>query len=83
MELSKTAVVIAFDSARRREQRKPEPPQPSKNASGLSAHKWLRVSFVLMFGKGRSVRRIARFHQVAEATVENELRAVIFDKKAA
>jgi len=30
-----------------------------------------------MFVVGRSVRRIARFHRVAEQTVENELRAVV------
>lgn len=75
-------VVIPFDSGRGARKTKPEVAQPARSTGALSAHKWLRVSFVLMFRQGRSVRRIARFHEVAESTVENELRAAIFNKAA-
>lgn len=75
--------VVGIDDARARANAKPHGPQTPANTNRFSAHLWTRRSIVRMFLVGATVRHIARFHKVAEVTVENELRAQIPFRKAA
>ena len=67
--------VIAIDSRRSTAGSSMPPPLPPTNQRKYSMHSTTRRSFVAMFLVGRSVRRIARFHDVPEADVESEIRA--------
>ena len=65
--------LVAIDSGRKRRPTSTRGPLPPSNGGQSTPHKKFRDSFVAMFRRRRSVRRIARFYEVPEHAVENAI----------
>lgn len=68
--VKKAARVIEFQNARVAADNQPDPPQPPSSAALKGTHLFKRRSIIAMFLLGRTTRRVAAFHGVTEAQVD-------------